>query len=420
MAQHGLATIGINAVGHGLVARRPAAATARGALLAAVVHRALLRRDHPEPRARPRTTTASPTRAATSGRATSSTRATACGSRCSTTSSSCASCARSARRRGRCSAATRRPAGASPRREPCDVNGDGKRRGRGRLRRRRRARRRRARRARIGTWGESLGGILSGIHGAIDAIRRPPRSRARAAAGSPTSASAPSRAASSRRCSSASGARSLVTVPGRDAPRVHARRRPRATTAPSAPPDQLSLRWVMPDVNGTGELEIGCFDADELADTTVLVHDLDDGERQAARASNDAGLVRVGLPASIGDEVRDRLLHRQGPGRRATPTCKPTFPPGHAAGGDASTTWGKGAYPRARTNDVETDDLRRRVVRALPGPFLRRGRRAHRARRGPRRDPADARAPPLPPARADGARSRRPGELRAVLLRSSR
>ena len=52
MAQHGLATIGINAVGHGLVLGDQTATNFAGALLAGLVRRALLRRHDPEPRAR--------------------------------------------------------------------------------------------------------------------------------------------------------------------------------------------------------------------------------------------------------------------------------------------------------------------------------------------------------------------------------
>src|SRR6202012_3017631 len=68
-------------------------------------------------------------------------------------------------------------------------------------------------------------------------------------------------------------------------------------------PTQLSLRWVMPDLNGTGELEVGCFEKAALAGTTLIVDD--QTNKQIACASvSDAGVLRVGLPASQGDKVK--------------------------------------------------------------------------------------------------------------------
>src|SRR5262249_34921991 len=120
--------------------------------------------------------------------------------------------------------------------------------------------------ATFGSWGESLGGILSGIHGAIDAN---------------VTAAVPGSGGGGL---TDIGVRSfqggvvqavllrlwgplIVTVPGSQ----------RTACTPTSTesdlctlctPTQLSLRWVMPDVNGTGELEIGCFDPAAISGTT--------------------------------------------------------------------------------------------------------------------------------------------------------
>jgi hypothetical protein len=108
----------------------------------------------------------------------------------------------------------------------------------------------------------------------------------------------------------------------------------------------------MPDLNDTGELEIGCFAKEDLANTTVLVNNLDNGELRCASVS-EAGRMRVGLPASIGDKVR--LDFYDGRDRvESYGACKPTF--------DAGTkpkitvdAYGKGAYPMGTTNEVMSD-----------------------------------------------------------------
>ena len=38
-------------------------------------------------------------------------------------------------------------------------------------------------------------------------------------------------------------------------------------------PDLVLVDYMMPDLNGTGELEVGCFDPGAISGTTVLVYD---------------------------------------------------------------------------------------------------------------------------------------------------
>jgi len=238
---------------------------------------------------------------------------------------------------------------ATPATEGCDVNGDGKAEvagdfdgngvpdvgGSG---------------VTYGTWGESLGGILSGIHGAIDPY---------------VTAAVPGSGGGGL---TDIGARSfqggvveavllrvwgplLVSIPAseRGACNPSSKEGDRCTVCD---PDQLSLRWVMPDLNDTGELEIGCFAKEQLVNTTVIVNNLTNGELKCASV-NDAGRVRIGLPASIGDKVRIDFFD----GRdqvESYATCAPTF----AAGAPAKltvTAYGKGPYPSGTMNEVGSD-----------------------------------------------------------------
>lgn len=201
-----------------------------------------------------------------------------------------------------------------------------------------------------GTWGESLGGILSGIHGAID--DRVTSAVPGSGGGGLTDI----------------GVRSfqggvveavllrlwgplLVTVPAveRKACEAFSTEGDHCTVCA---PEELSLRWVMPDRNDTGELEIGCFSKEQLTNTTLFVNNLDNGETRCASVS-EAGRVRIGLPSSIGDAVRlDFFAGRDQVSSYAT--CEPLF----AAGTKARVTvsaYGKGAYPEGTTNEVESD-----------------------------------------------------------------
>ena len=89
---------------------------------------------------------------------------------------------------------------------------------------------------------------------------------------------------------------------------------------------QLSLRWVMPDLNGTGEVEIGCLDMAKLSNTTVFVNDLSNGGLKCASVS-DAGRMRIGLPTSKGDKIRIDFFAGKDQVKDYA-SCKGTFPEG--------------------------------------------------------------------------------------------
>ena len=158
--------------------------------------------------------------------------------------------------------------------------------------------------AKYGTWGESLGGILSGIHGAVDAY---------------VTSAVPGSGGGGL---TDIGVRSfqggvieavllrmwgplLVTVPGseREACTPTSRDKDRCSVCAD---DEISLRWVIPDVNGTGEVEVRCLSQSEVADATVIVKNHDNGEVACGRIGDD-GRMRVGLPSTTRDAVTVEL-----------------------------------------------------------------------------------------------------------------
>jgi len=68
--------------------------------------------------------------------------------------------------------------------------------------------------------------------------------------------------------------------------------------------DQVSVRFVVVDVNSERELEVACLDRGELSDAggTVIIENADTGEVRCGRM-DDAGRFRVGMPASRGDSL---------------------------------------------------------------------------------------------------------------------
>lgn len=154
--------------------------------------------------------------------------------------------------------------------------------------------------ATYGTWGESLGGILSAIHGAIDSYV--------------TSAVPGSGGGGLVDI----GVRSfqggvveavllrlwgplLVSVPGASRPKCSPTSRDRDNCTLCSE-TELSIRWVLPNVNGTGEVEVECIDPGTIANTTVLARNLDTGEARCASV-DDLQRFRLGLPTSRGDRV---------------------------------------------------------------------------------------------------------------------
>lgn len=218
--------------------------------------------------------------------------------------------------------------------------------------------------ATYGTWGESLGGILSGIHGAIDAN---------------VTAAVPGSGGGGL---TDIGVRSfqggvieavllrmwgplLVTVPAGERA---------ACDSSSTDGDhctlctagQTSMRWVMPDLNSTGEIEIGCFSPAELAGTTVFVNNVTNGEIKCASLGVDARM-RVGLPASIGDEIEVSFFE----GKNQVDdyaSCRPALTNG-ATPGLVVNAWGQGRFGMGTANDVETETCASATCSRFQGHF---------------------------------------------------
>ncbi len=194
--------------------------------------------------------------------------------------------------------------------------------------------------AKYGTWGESLGGILSGIHGAIDPY---------VTAASPGSGGGGLTDIGVRSFQGGVVEAVLLRMWGPLIVTVPAASRAPCTGSFSDPADcttcsegEVSLRWVMPDLNDTGELEIRCVTPSEIQNTTVLVFNADNDELRCASVGDDLAL-RVGMPASIGDRVSLRFYDGA---HRVTDygSCSPTVD------GDEEpllfvSEWGRGRFP---------------------------------------------------------------------------
>jgi hypothetical protein len=219
--------------------------------------------------------------------------------------------------------------------------------------------------AQYGTWGESLGGILSGIHGAIDAY-----------VGSAVPGSGGGGLTDVGIRSFQGGVVEavllriwgplLVSVPSEE-------RKPCEPTSvdedrcTSCAPGQISLRWVIPDVNGTGELEINCLEPADLVDTTVFVLNLDNGERKCARVDAEFRF-RIGLPASDGDRVAVRIF--QG---RDNVTSYDSCQPLADTPLRTIETWGPGRFVQGSSNIIGSATCEYPTCASFQGRFFGEG-----------------------------------------------
>lgn len=218
-----------------------------------------------------------------------------------------------------------------------------------------------------GTWGESLGGILSAIHGAIDPW---------------VTAAAPGSGGGGL---TDIGIRSfqggvieavllriwgplIVGVPASERSSCAEEVREGCTSCTA---DQVSLRWVMPDANGTGEMEIACVAPDRIANTTVFARDLEANEVRCARVGEDLRF-RIGLPTTIGDHVTIDFFD----GVDAVTdygSCAPTFDEGTRPRTTVA-RWGVGPWAAGESNAAGTDTCTgAEGCQRFQGTFVERG-----------------------------------------------
>jgi hypothetical protein len=220
--------------------------------------------------------------------------------------------------------------------------------------------------ATYGTWGESLGGILSGIHGALDPF-----------VGSAVPGSGGGGLTDIGVRSFQGGVIEavllriwgplLVTVPAgeREACTPLSTDGDRCTSCREG---QMSLRWVVPDVNGTGEIEIECLEAGVLANTTARVVNRTNGEVACARVDA-LQRFRAGLPASDGDEVTVELYAGAEAVTRYD-SCE------LAEGANLTHTierWGRGRFPSGAPNLVATALCEHPTCQSFQGRFFGEG-----------------------------------------------
>jgi hypothetical protein len=223
--------------------------------------------------------------------------------------------------------------------------------------------------ASYGTWGESLGGILSGIHGAIDAY---------------VSSAVPGSGGGGL---TDIGVRSfqggvieavllrlwgplLVTVPAEE--------RPSCELSPLDDDDctlctegDVSVRWVIPDVNGTGEVEVTCMPRSRVAETTVRVRNTDNGEIACGRAGED-GRMRVGLPSTTGDHIEVTFYEGLDEVQTYDPDAGCPLKEG-AEVRERLTRWGTGRFFEGAVNGAETATCAHTTCAGFQGRFFGEG-----------------------------------------------
>ncbi len=203
--------------------------------------------------------------------------------------------------------------------------------------------------ATYGTWGESLGGILSGVHGAIDAY---------VTSASPGSGGGGLTDIGVRSFQGGVIEAVLLRMWGPLLVMVPSEERPPCTEGFAdagectvCAPGEVSLRWVVPDVNDTGEIEANCLDPALVRGTTVLVYNQGNDELRCASVGDDLRM-RVGVPASINDQI---LVSFYDGAHQVEDydSCRPTF--------DGASTpklivdqWGKGPFLKDAPNETST------------------------------------------------------------------
>ena len=220
--------------------------------------------------------------------------------------------------------------------------------------------------AKFGTWGESLGGILSAIHGAVDPFVTT------AVPGSGGGGLADI------------GVRSfqggvveavllrmwgplVVSVPASERSSCSESESEKCTVCAA---DQVSLRWVAPDVNGTGEVEIGCFAPGVLKNTTAFVVNRTNNELRCAGVGDDERM-RVGVPSSAGDWIQISFYESKD-AVKSYATCEPTIPVGTLPKIDV-TAWGKGRFSQGAENAAGTATCASASCTAFQGYFFGEG-----------------------------------------------
>jgi hypothetical protein len=225
--------------------------------------------------------------------------------------------------------------------------------------------------ATYGTWGESLGGILSAIHGSIDAY---------VTAAVPGSGGGGLTDIGIRSFQGGVIEAVLLRIWGPLVVSIPSTERPRCDDPEADKPHkhctvcddgQHSLRWVVPDVNGTGEVEIDCVDPADIEATTVMVYNLDNGESRCARVDAEQRL-RVGIPASIGDQIQ--IDFYAGDIVQSFDGCQPVPEAVNSAQPVKSVlVWGPGRFLEGGTDDLGRACSGGPTCRQFQGTFLPEG-----------------------------------------------
>lgn len=217
-----------------------------------------------------------------------------------------------------------------------------------------------------GTWGESLGGILSAIHGAVDPYID---------TAAPGSGGGGLIDIGIRSFQGGVIEAVLLRLLGPLLVTVEAKERPPCAESDSrectvCSPEQISLRWVVPNLNDTGEVEIQCLKAGAVANTTVFVSNLDNGELRCTGIGGDERM-RIGIPSSIGDRIYVAFYD----GKDAVKdykSCETTLPAGTLPKVEVA-EYGPGRYAQGSQNALESAECESATCHEFQGYFLGEG-----------------------------------------------
>ena len=194
----------------------------------------------------------------------------------------------------------------------------------------------------IGTWGQSLGAFLSAVHGALDPgidSAAPTSGGTMIDVGTRSFQGGVVEAVILRNLGPLVVGTPASQFYGADGTPVYPGRTSDPSNSTACAASQVSMRYIVPDLNGTREIEFACAGTDKFPATgaTVVVFNQANGETRCARASAD-GSFRLGVPSTRGDAMEVHVFS-QADAVKSYGSCELVSP---RVADLVVTKWGKG------------------------------------------------------------------------------